>query len=284
MYYIEENDKLNLFEKLFQIIKVEGDMIFLPLIKNKSQKHIDKLAKKTIKIIEKNSKSKKIVLSKKVQQEKIYVNYLNSYGMQVLKGNTLYKLLQVDIIEYIINEMDMNLEKIHLAILINDLAEIEYENIKKLSKKYKNINIVTNHVEKFRKMEKKLFEEYGIVITLINNKRKSLSKADIILNIDFPEEIINQYYIFERAIIISINNKVEIKKKRFNGTIINNYEIDLRDDKKNIRYFKGKYYFKDLYEVNLYEKQKYDDLRQKIRVDKVVIKELYNNSGKQIEY
>ena len=36
----------------------------------------------------------------------------------------------------------------------------------------------------------------------MNNKKKSLAKAQIIVNIDFPSEIINQYVICENATII----------------------------------------------------------------------------------
>ena len=73
------------------------------------------------------------------------------------------------------------------------MTDIEFENIKILAKKYKSINIVTNHVEKFKKLEKSLEEDEGIIISITNNKKRSLMKSGIIINIDFPNELINKY-------------------------------------------------------------------------------------------
>ena len=79
-------------------------------------------------------------------------------------------------ISYRYNQIHNRKEKIKkeettISILINDLTEIELENIKILAENYKNLNIVTNHIEKFKKLEDK-FMENGIMITIGNNKRK----------------------------------------------------------------------------------------------------------------
>ena len=74
------------------------------------------------------------------------------------------------------------------------------------------MNIVTNHIEKFKKLEDK-FMENGIMITIGNNKKKSLMKSKIILNIDFPNELINKYMIKDDAIIINVPGKAKINMK-----------------------------------------------------------------------
>ena len=51
-------------------------------------------------------------------------------------------------------------------------------------------------------------------------------KSQIILNIDFPKELINKYNIQDEAIIVNVKGTVKINKKRFNGLNINDYEID----------------------------------------------------------
>ena len=99
------------------------------------------------------------------------------------------------------------------------------ENIKEIVKEYKKINIVTNHIEKFKKIEKQILEKEGIMLVISNNRRKSLLKSKIILNIDFPTELINKYQIYEEAIIVNLKGNVKIEKKRFNGININDYEI-----------------------------------------------------------
>ena len=163
--------------------------------------------------------------------------------------------------------------------LINDLTDIEFENIKNLARKYKTINIVTNHIEKFKKLEKQLQENEGIIITITNNKKKSLMKTQIILNIDFPKELINKYNIRDDAIIVNVKGKIKINKKRFNGLNINDYEIDFREDKKDEKVISNKYYSKDIYESELYKKQRISEIKEKIKIDKVVIKKLILNNG-----
>lgn len=145
-------------------------------------------------------------------------------------------------------------------------------------KKYKKVNIVTNHIEKFKKIEEQILQEEGIMIAVGDNKRKSLSKSKIILNVDFPSELINKYSIYEEAIIINLKNKVKINKKRFNGINISDYEIsfeniDVLDYEKLDLYNK-----KDLYEAMLYKKQPFSNIWSKIEKDKVKIEKLYGNN------
>ena len=104
-------------------------------------------------------------------------------------------------------------------------------------------------------------------------------KSKIILNIDFSQELINKYNIKDDAIIVNIKNKVRINKKRFNGLNINDYEIDFRDDKKDEKSLNNKYYLKDLYECQLYKKQRISDLKNKLKIDNVYINKLILNNG-----
>lgn len=173
----------------------------------------------------------------------------------------------------------MKKEEINLSILINDLTDIEFENIKKLAQSYKNVNIVTNHIEKFKKLEEQLMEE-GIVITISNNKKKSLMKSQIILNVDFPKELINKYMINDEAIIVNIPEKIKINKKRFNGILIKNYDIDFRNDLKEEKYLaEDNFYLKDIYEAQLYRKQSIEEIRKKLKRDNVVVKKVYLNNS-----
>ena len=276
MFYIEKNDKPNRLVRILKLIKVENNTIIVPICEKTTSKQIEKLAQKTNKIINKLSNSKKAVLSKQAQEEVQFVNYLNSYGIQIANGRWLFEILLTNIVEYLIHKK--KIEKANISILINDLTEIELRNIKTLAIKYKTINIVTNHIEKFRKLEEKLQEE-GVIITITNNKKKSLMKSNIIINVDFPKELLNKYRIKEDSNIINLRGKMKIIKKRFNGLNINNYEIDFRDDKKDICAYSGKFYLRDLYESKLYKKQGIDAILQEINRDKIVIKKLYLNNG-----
>lgn len=279
MFYIEKNDKPNFIEKKLKLLKIKDNTIMLPINENMNEKQLEKMAVKAKRIIEKKSNSKKIVLTKEMKKEEIFVNYLNTYGIEISNGEFLFEILMPDIVQYIMNKKKLEEDKFVISILINDLTDIEFENIKILAKKYKNINIVTNHVEKFKKLEKSLEEDEGIIISVTNNKKRSLIKSGIIINVDFPNELINKYNIKEDAIIVNVKLKTKISNKRFNGLTINDYEIDFRDDKKDDKALKNKYYLKDLYEVQFYKKQRISDIKENLKVDNVVIKKLILNNG-----
>ena len=279
MFYIEKNDKPNIIERQFKIIKKKENTIYLPITEKTTEKQIEKIAKRTTKIIQKHSKSKKVILSKEMKKEQLYTNWLNINQIQISDGAFLFELLIPQIIEYIINKKNFE-AKSEISVLVNDITDIELENIKELSRKYKNINIITNHIEKFKKIENELNRREGIILAITNNKKRSLAKSQIIVNIDFPDELINKYNIKEDAIIINVKQKVKINKKRFNGTCINDYEVDYKKElKEDERNKNNKYCLKDIYESELYRKQRVKNLKEKIRKDKVTIKKVYTNNS-----
>ena len=276
MVYIEKNDRPNFIEKILNLIRVKENTIILPINEKMTENKIEKLAMKTYKKITKISNSKKIVLSKEMKEEEKYINYLNTYGMEISEGRWLFEILLTDIVKYITEKQ--KIEKANISILINDLTDIEFNNIKILAQKYNMINIVTNHIEKFRKLENQLKEE-GIIITITNNKKKSLMKSNIIVNVDFPKELLNKYSLNENACIINLKKIVKITQKRFNGLTVNDYEIVFRNDVCDEKFFNGKYEIKDLYEAGMYKKSPFIELREKIKKDGVKINKLFLNNG-----
>ena len=80
----------------------------------------------------------------------------------------MFEILLTDIVNYIVEKQ--KIERVNISVLINDLTDKEFENIKLLAQKYTTINIVTNHIEKFRKLEQQL-QEKGIIATITNNKK-----------------------------------------------------------------------------------------------------------------
>lgn len=271
MYYIQENDKPRLIERLFDIVKVEENKIIIPAGK-KQLKKIDKYAKKTIKILDK-SNSQKVVLSKKIKQQEVYMNYLNAHNYIIVDGKWLFKMLVFEVIEYVIDKKFKEKKDVSISILTNDISEMTIYIINNLAKKYKDMKVVSNHIEKLKKIEEKVMENEGILIHISNNKRKVISNVDIVLNLDFPTELINRYRINNEAIIINFNGNVKIKDKRFNGLNINDYEIEWKNapfEKETI----NKFFMKDLYETEIYQKQPIEKILFQIKKDKIKIKEL----------
>lgn len=296
LYYIQENDKPSWLNEKFNIIKLEDNKIMLPIkgkenIENKDDKELkkigknisdkkaQKLAKKTKKILDKTN-SKKLVISKNIKQLTNYVNYLYSYKYEIVDSKWLFEVLSSKALDFIVEKKNIKKEEIRVGILVNDLTENTIENIRNIVKQYKGVNIVTNHIEKFKKIEEQILEEDGIIITVTNNKRKSLSKTDLILNIDFPSELINKYNINEEAIIINIKGNVKINKKRFKGININDYEIKFEYKDNFDDSFLNKYKLAEIYEAKLHKKTPYKNTIDILNKDKVQILMLQGSNSK----
>lgn len=271
MYYIQETDKPNFIFKTFNIIKLQEDKIILPINEKKiSIKKAQKLAKKTKKILD-SANSKKIVISEKIQKQEEYVNLLHTYYFEIVEGKWLFEVLSYKILDYILEKKKMKKENTQISILVNDLSENMLFNIKKVAKEYKRVNIITNHIAKFKKIESQILEQEGIMIIVGNNKKKGIAKSQIILNVDFPSELINQYNIYENAIIVNIRGNVKINKKRFNGICINDYDIICKQTDKFDIDKKTKYKTSEIYEAQFNKRQPPQEIIKQIERDKVKV-------------
>ena len=282
MYYIEKADKLCGINKIIKKVKIQENKIIIPenKIEELKEKQIIKLANKTDKILQKVH-SKKIVLSKELYKLETYKDKLYSSGYDITDGKWLFEAISYKILDYIANKKDIKKEETTLSVLVNNLTDYTLENIKIFAKNFKTLNIVTNHIDKFKNLIDKIYDEYGVIITVTNNKRKSLIKSKIIFNIDFPKELLNKYNIFDEAIIVNINGNMKINKKRFNGLIINDYEI--RINPQAIQSYTGNienYYIKQLYEAEFYQNIPFYDFNKKVKADGLEICGLYGINGK----
>ena len=221
LYCIQETDKPKKIRKIFNIVELEQNRVILPITKSEiengklSQKKAQILAKNIVNKL-KNAIGNNVILSKEIKKQKNLVNYLYSQNMNIIDGKWLLGILSDEAITYFVNKKKMKKEKLNVSILVNDVEDYVLENIKLIVRKYKRVNIVTNHLEKFKKIEKEILEKDGIMVTVTNNKKKSLVKSNVILNYDFPTELINKYKICDEAIVINVRQDVSINSKRFN--------------------------------------------------------------------
>ena len=269
--YIEKMDKPKM---VMQKLKIEGDncKIRINLEKEKNiKKVIGKLIKKEV---------QNVVLNKELYKNKKFINALNASNINIFEGRWLEKYLSIQILDYIAIQRNIPKEETEIAITVNQITDLSIEIIKILAKQYKKLIVVTNHIEKLRKIEKEIYENEGILIIISNNQKKSLLKPQIILNIDFNKVILNKYKINENAIIVNLEGDMKIEEKRFNGINVNDYEIEVgREEiiwRENMNVFRTK----DLFESVLYMKDSYGNICRKISKNKVAIKELYGINGK----
>ena len=155
---------------------------------------------------EKNIKRLNIILQKGIENKTIYKDFLNEIINSVIK---LKKEIPEEQSIYIL----LNSNNIYYINLIN-----------KIISDYKMINIVTQHIELFKNFEERA-EENLEPISILNNKRKSISKAKYIINIDYSYEELMEYSINRTAIIFNVSNTSLKKLVGFEGIVINNIKI-----------------------------------------------------------
>lgn len=205
------------------------------LDKAKLKKKI-KIVKKIFKIINKHN-SKKVIISKELKKDSDFLNLIYSNNIDIIDGRMLFKMYILDIADFISIKLKKVKRDCKIAILCNDFNEFIEKVIKEFAYQSKFLSVVTYNIQKFEALEEKLREE-GVIISISNNRRKSLSNSEIILNLDFPEELLNRYIIFNNAVIVNFEESIKIKRKSFVGKIFNGYELKIKDNSKLIKMIK----------------------------------------------
>lgn len=261
-------------KKIFNIVEFSEDngktTITLPLFKSNTirNKKIIKIAKRINKKLYDNN-IENVVLSNYLEENEILKQKLYCQNINILDGRYLFYLLIPEIIEYILKRQKVKLQNGEVTLLINDFTQNNAKIITYIAQNVKRVNIVTNHSNKFKKIEDYLYNELGVILNITNNKSKSLSNANLIINIDFPEEIINKYEINSNAIIVNIFNEIKIRAKKFNGININYYKACIPKEYQIDGFQNNLVYESSIYKYS-YENARKDIIANKIRIKKLV--------------
>lgn len=261
-------------KKIFNIVEFSEDngktTITLPLFKSNKirNKKIIKVAKRINKKLYDNN-IENVVLSNYLEENEILKQKLYCQNINILDGRYLFYLLIPEIIEYILKRQKVKLQNGEVTLLINDFTQNNAKIITYIAQNVKRVNIVTNHSNKFKKIEDYLYNELGVILNITNNKSKSLSNANLIINIDFPEEIINKYEINSNAIIVNIFNEIKIRAKKFNGININYYKACIPKEYQIDGFQNNLVYESSIYKYS-YENARKDIIANKIRIKKLV--------------
>ena len=278
-YVSEENSKCvkQKLRYIFNIVyekNIDGKTFFILPITNKTKLNtyvIRRLSKGLYKKLYKKD-IEDVVLSKYLYNVDLLKNKLYGQNVDILDGKKLFKDLSYNILEYINKYKKEKIEEV--SILVNDLSKRNVENIIYIAEKIKRLNIITNNIDKFKKLEDYLYEENGINITISNNKQKSLAKAKLIFNYDFPNELINKFKINANAVIINIPNDIKINSKRFEGVLVNSFNITIP-----VVYKLTEFSDEIMYESLIYKKD-FEDLINIISKENITVKSLIGNNGK----
>ena len=189
-------DVLNIFEK-----KEDEQKIVYTLYKS-NKNYIKKINSKINKINE------SIVLAKEIKENAKKEEYKNTNIYSIVKTLEEDKKLLSDfaeeILKNIIEKQKQVVEQQSIYILAKENNIQRKNQITNLLAKYKAVNIITANIREFKKLEENL-EESSETFAVLNNKKKSLTRAQYIINVDFNEKEILEYNINRTATIINLN-------------------------------------------------------------------------------
>lgn len=272
------------YKSIFNIItKVKKDDFNIWILPYKEKISENKFEK----ILNKQLKKRKLSIEHKI----LLANNLNLSNPQYIldkkeikyyDGKLIRKMLVCHTIEYINKIQEKEMKDREITILVDEDTQISNYLIFKLAMITKSLKIVSKKIYKFKGLEEKLYNEYGIAIQFSNSYKKSLLKSDIIINLDFSEIEINEYNINESAIIINTENPIKIKSKLFNGIVANSIRIKFLKEINNIFQKNLLLYRYDnllLYESIINWKTNYSEIDEKIKNDNVRVLNLIGNNG-----
>lgn len=215
--------KLNIMQ---EIVYRRKKIIIIYKEKNKNKKIIEK---KINKVLIKENKNK-IILSKAILKllKNSKLSSINEYIKLIENRKEDFEQMIDYIIEFVLSSRDKKIEESNIYVLIKKYNSTYNEKIISMSEKCKSINIVTEDIKAYQKIEEKLVD-YITNITVSNNKRKSLSNAKYIINIDYTNEELTKYNVNRNAIIFNISHNKISEIRGFEGNIINNVNVIEKD-------------------------------------------------------
>lgn len=275
--YVMKADKPKLIHRMLNILKIENidgkTIVYLPVKEKTKTRKNEKVLKKLSKYCYVNN-IKNIVLEQKIMKDEVAKNILYSNNINILDGTKINRFLTNNLIEKIYEYKNKKIETGEITILVNDNDDINTHIITEIAEKIKRLNIITNDTRKFRKIVEQLYNELGILIKLSSNMKTNIKNSDILVNIDFSEELINKLDIPIYATILNIPQKININSKKFSGINIKAWEIEIPNEYKIDRFDE-----KIIYEIGLYGKPSMKIFEQ-IKNDNLKIKHFIGVNGR----
>lgn len=197
-----------------------------------------------------------------------------SSKLVLITGKGIANYLLPEVLQYIAKMLGEEIQKQEVTVLV-EKKTIEIEKmILELATKVKRIQIVTPNLSQFNRLENELETKFGIACTISNNKRKSLAKSKIIININASETYVNQFNLNPHAIVIDMNQKIKIYTKTFCGIHI--YDYQMKSDMINIE--KSMFDVKKEYEARI-NGNSYKTIRNFIEKENVRVINLIGKNG-----
>ena len=280
-----------LIKRILHLITVKeiynGLILIIPFSKEENApKNLKKCIPKIKRLMQKYQIST-IVLSDEIRQNKEFLEYFQNNrimekNVNILDGKEIMPYIIKEIIEYILNLQNKDIKFEDLYIMLKQDKTEYKENIAFLSQFFKTINIITPNLKSYQNLANKLMEKYGVILTVTNNKKKSLRKAKWIVNFDMTAEEIKKYTIYQKSTIIYLGRNGIYEGNAFEGIHICKAGIDISEEiKHNFRkqFLLSQFSVTVLYESILINKISFNAVRDQMTKDRLKITNLYGIRG-----
>lgn len=222
-------DRLKYFCGIVLVQEYEQGYVFqVPIPDN--EKKMDRILRSLLKQIRK-VKIDTLVFSKACIENSFYYKMEEALSdSHIITGKKLMHYMNYEILEYILNIQKTTMKQEDVFFLIQKDKDLDLQFLSKFVENCKTVNIVTNDIERFKKVQDNLCEKENILISVSNNKAKSLKRARYILNVNFGKKEIEKFKINRDAIIINFGENIQYDNPTFNGININYFQIHMPDE------------------------------------------------------
>lgn len=246
----------------------QGIVIKIPI----NQKRTEKVFKKMVKKIQKFKINTLVFSNGTAFFQEQFVDKLNQLNsnlkVDMVDGRNVIEYMQFDIWGYILKLQGKNISQEDIFFLIKKDTKLDLAFLTDFIKQSKTVNIVTNDIERFKKIQENLYENENILISVSNNKAKALKKARYIFNVNMNKKEIAKFKINKYAIILNVREKFKYDENGFQGININNIKIKMPDE-----------YMEKFEKVNNNEKDLFDNTKL---YETILLQQIQNENAKSL--
>ena len=224
-------DKIKYFWGMVIVHEYEKGIVFqIPLLEK--EKKMEQVVHQLFRKIQK-AKVDTLVFSEDCIHSAIYSKmeaFLQNTGCHILTGRKLMHYMNYEILEYILKIQKTTMNQEDIFFLIKKDNQLDLQFLSRFVENCKTVNIVTNDIERFKKVQDSLYQKENILIGVSNHKGKSLKRAKYILNVNMEKKEIEKFKINRDAILINFKEKILYDNPAFNGININYFQISIPDE------------------------------------------------------
>lgn len=153
-----------------------------------------------------------------------------TYPLQIIYEKTLMNYMPFSILERLLEIQQREIREEDVYFLIKKDLRMDFSFLDPFIETCRTVNIITNDLDRFQKIQQDLYEQENILIGVSNNRSKSLRKARYIFNMNLDEKDLKKLKIHRNAVIIHIHQDEKYEENGFQGININQVKIAMPDE------------------------------------------------------